>query len=384
MDGMVAKVDDLQLQQRLGRTARAPRWALAYKFAPRQALTVVESIGVQVGRTGAVTPVAHLAPVDLAGVTVRNASLHNWALLAERDVRPGDTVEIQRAGDVIPEIVRVLLDRRPPDSRPAVPPTNCPTCDGPIEAEGKFLYCVTIDCRDQLRGRILHLASRRALDIEGLGPKQVEQLLTAGILRGVEDVFTLAQHERQVLALERWGEKSFAKLLAQVDRARRPTLARFLHGIGIRHVGEQTAKDLAAHFGALGRLQAATREQLLEIDGVGDEVADSILHFFASAPNQRTLGALAAAGVIVQESPGADRGPLAGRVFVFTGSLAAMTRDAAKERVEQLGARTAGTVSQKVTDVVAGGDAGSKLEKARRLGLRILTEDEFQHLVDGG
>jgi DNA ligase (NAD+) len=340
-------------------------------------------IGAQVGRTGAVTPVAHLEPVDLAGVTVRNASLHNWGLLAERDVREGDVVEIQRAGDVIPEVVRVLPDRRPPDSRPAAPPASCPACAGPLETEGKFLYCVNLDCPAQLRGRILHLASRRALDIEGLGPKQVEQLQEAGLLRQVEDVFTLGGHRERVLALERWGERSFDNLMAQIERARRPTLARFLNGIGIRHVGEQTAKDLAAHFGSLARLAAATPDQLMEVDGVGEEVAASIEHFFGSPPNQRTLQAIAAAGVEVQQQAGVEPGPLAGRVFVFTGGLQSLSRDAAKARAEQLGARTAGTVSKKVTDVVAGADAGSKLDKARELGLRILTEDEFMTLVGG-
>jgi len=381
MDGIVAKVDRLELQQLLGRTARTPRWALAYKFAPRLATTRVLAIGSNVGRTGAVTPVAQLEPVELAGVTVRNASLHNWALLAERDVRAGDVVEVQRAGDVIPEIVRVFTDRRGPDSKPATPPSHCPTCGGELETEGKFVHCVNIDCRDQLRGRIVHLVSRRALDIEGLGPKQVDQLAAAGILRGVEDVFVLAARRDEVLALDRWGEKSFGNLLQQVERGKHPTLARFLNGIGIRHVGEQTAKDLAMHFGNLDRLRAATVEQLLEVDGVGDEVAASIVHFFASPQNQRTLARLAEAGVQVESQAGKPQGPLAGRVFVFTGSLVSMSRDDAKALVERLGAKTAGAVGKKVTDVVAGSDAGSKLDKAKALGLRILSEDEFRALV---
>lgn len=381
LDGIVAKVDRLDLQQKLGRTARTPRWALAFKFAPRLARTKVLAIGAQVGRTGAVTPVAHVEPVELAGVTVRNASLHNWALLAERDVREGDVVEIQRAGDVIPEIVRVFPDERAPGSQPAQPPTRCPTCGGELHAEGKFLYCIDLDCKDQLRGRIVHLAGRRAFDIEGLGPKQVEQLAQAGIVRSLEDVFTLADQRERVLALDRWGERSFQNLVDQIERSRTPTLARFLHGIGIHHVGEQTAKDLAAHFGSLERLRAATAAQLIEVDGIGEEVASSVVDFFASPRNQATLHALAAAGVLPQQTDGVTQGPLAGRTFVFTGGLVTMTRDEARERVEALGARTAAGIGKKVTDVVAGADAGSKLDKARQLGLRILDEAAFAALL---
>ncbi|HEX5052362.1 MAG TPA: NAD-dependent DNA ligase LigA [Planctomycetota bacterium] len=382
LDGIVAKIDRLDLQRQLGRTARTPRWALAYKFAPRLATTRVLAIGAQVGRTGAVTPVANLEPVELAGVTVRNASLHNWALLAERDVRVGDQVEIQRAGDVIPEIVRVFVDRRGPDSRPAAPPTHCPTCGGELHAEGKFLYCVDLDCKDQLKGRIVHLASRRALDIEGLGPKQVEQLAQAGIVASLEDVFTLAGKKEQLLALDRWGERSTENLLAQIERSKQPTLARFLNGIGIRHVGEQTAKDLAAYFGSLDRLREATAEQLMGVDGVGEEVAAAVVEFFASPKNRTTLQALAAAGVAPMVSSGVALGPLAGRVFVFTGGLSTMSRDEAKARVEALGARTAGSIGKKVTDVVAGEDAGSKLDKARALGLRVLDEAAFTALLE--
>ena len=381
LDGIVAKVDRLDLQQRLGRTARTPRWALAYKFAPRLARTRVIAIGAQVGRTGAVTPVAHLEPVEIAGVTVRNASLHNWALLAERDVRTGDAVEVQRAGDVIPEIVRVFEQERQPGSQRAEPPTHCPTCGGTLHAEGKFLYCLDLDCRDQLRGRIVHVAGRRAFDIEGLGPKQVDQLAQAGILKSLEDVFALADKREQVLALDRWGERSFQNLVDQIERAKTPTLARFLNGIGIHHVGEQTAKDLAAHFGTLERLAAANAEQLMEVDGVGEEVAASVADFFSSQRNQATLRALAAAGVRPQESAGRSAGPLSGRTFVFTGGLLTMSRDEAKERVEALGARTAGSISKNVTDVVAGEGAGSKLDKAHKLGLRILDEAAFAALL---
>jgi DNA ligase (NAD+) len=381
LDGTVAKIDNLELQARLGRTSRTPRWALAYKFAPRLATTRVQKIGAQVGRTGAVTPVAQLEPTELAGVTVRNASLHNWGLLAERDVREGDWVEIQRAGDVIPEVVRVFTERRPADSVPTAPPTQCPSCGGNLQLEGKFLYCIDLDCKDQLVGRIVHLAGRRAFDIEGLGPKQVEQLAQAGLVKSLEDVFTLAPKQAQLLELERWGARSTQNLLAQIERSKTPTLARFLNGIGIRHVGESTAKDLAHHFGSIERLQSATVEQLMAVDGVGEEVAAAVTEFFASARNQATLQSLAAAGVKPLESAGVPEGPLVGRVFVFTGGLTTMSRDEAKEKVESLGASTVGSISKKVTDVVAGEDAGSKLEKATKLGLRILDEAAFQALL---
>jgi DNA ligase (NAD+) len=314
-------------------------------------------------------------------VTVRNASLHNWALLAERDVREGDVVEIQRAGDVIPEVVRVFPDERGPDSRPAQPPASCPVCSNPLQPEGKFLYCDNIDCAAQLVGRIVHLASRRALDIEGLGPKQVEQLVAAQLVRSVEDVFALRPKEEQLLELERWGKRSTQNLLKQIDARKQPPLARFLNGIGIRHVGESTARDLANHFGTLERLRAATNAELLAVDGVGDEVAKAVLEFFALEKNQQTLAILQEAGVQPQEAERVEGGALSGRVFVFTGGMSSMTRDEAKEKVEALGAKAAGGVSKKVTDVVAGTDAGSKLAKAEKLGLRIHTEEEFVQLL---
>jgi DNA ligase (NAD+) len=381
LDGIVAKVDHFAWQQQLGRTSRTPRWALAYKFAPRVGTTRVLAIGAQVGRTGAVTPVAQLEPVDLAGVTVRNASLHNWALLQERDVRAGDTVEVQRAGDVIPEVVRVRLERRPADAMPATPPAHCPACQGPLQPEGKFVYCGNLDCPAQLVGRIVHLAGRRAFDIEGLGPKQIEQLVAAGLLQSLEDVFTLAGKQAQLLELERWGARSTQNLLQQIAGACQPTLARFLHGIGIRHVGETTAKDLAAHFGSLDRLRHANAEALMAVDGVGEEVATAVVEFFASPKNQATLQALTAAGVVPQVAEPQGAGPLSGRVFVFTGGLATMSRDDAKAKVEALGARIAGSIGKKVTDVVAGSDAGSKLDKARSLGLPIHDEAAFLQLL---
>jgi DNA ligase (NAD+) len=381
MDGIVAKVDDLELQRRLGRTARTPRWSLAFKFAPRSGTTRIERIVAQVGRTGAVTPVAELEPIELAGVTVRRATLHNWGLLAERDIREQDVVEVQRAGDVIPAVVEVHHARRGSDSRAVEPPSACPTCGAALESEGAFLYCVNVECPDQLRGRIVHLASRRALDIEGLGPKAVDQLMEAGLLRRLEDVFRLPERREEIVGLERWGERSFEKLAAHIEGAKHPPLARFLHALGIRHVGEQTAKDLAAAFEDLDAVAAADEAALCEVDGVGAEVAASIRRFFSLPENQRFLEATAAAGVRIARSERAA-GPLTGRVFCFTGGLGAMSRDDAKLRVEALGAKTSASVTKAVTDVVAGAKAGSKLDKARKLELRILSEEEFGALLD--
>jgi DNA ligase (NAD+) len=382
MDGIVAKVNDVALQQRLGRTARAPRWVLAYKFAPRRAVTKVLSIAAQVGRTGAVTPVANLAPVELAGVTVKRATLHNWALLAERDIRAGDTVEIERAGDVIPEVVAVV--ERPTDSTPAQIPQICPTCGGALEVEGKFVYCVNVECADQLRGRIVHMTGRRALDIEGLGPEKVDQLVAALLLRQAEDLFLLPQRACELAALEGWGERSAAKLCAQIEQVKHPPLSRFLHALGIRHVGEQTAKDLAAHFGSLDALVAASEEDIDEVKNVGTEVAHAIHAFFANEGNQRFLAAVRAAGVAVatqERTAPAATGPFAGMVFCFTGGLATLSRDDAKALVEARGGKIADAVTKTVTHVVAGAKAGSKLAKAEKLGLQILDEDGFKRLV---
>jgi DNA ligase (NAD+) len=383
MDGVVAKVDDLELQRRLGRTARAPRWCLAYKFAPRQAVTQVIGVHAQVGRTGAVTPVAELAPIELGGVTVKRATLHNWGLLQERDVRVGDTVAIERAGDVIPEVLHPLLDRRPAAAPRIEPPTRCPVCGSALEAEGAFLYCVNFECKAQVRGRIVHMAGRRALDIDRLGPKYVDQLVAAGLVERPEDVFLLQQRRAEILALDRWGEKSFDKLAQELERAKQPTLARFVYALGIRHVGEQTAEDLAAHFGSIERLESASEEELCEVDGVGPQVAASIRRFFSTPGNRRFLDTARAAGVAVAASPRrVASGPLAGMVFCFTGGLSSWSRDDARRAVEAKGASTVPSLSSKVTHVVAGTGAGTKLAKAKDLGVVILDEEQFRAMLE--
>ncbi len=380
MDGIVAKVNSLNLQRRLGRTARAPRWILAYKFAPRRTLTQVLDIDAQVGRTGAITPVAHLQPVDLAGVTVRRATLHNWDLLQERDVRIGDQVEIERAGDVIPEVIRVLTEKRAKDSKAQQPPTACPTCQSQLEKEGAFLYCVNLECTAQIKGRIVHLASRKALDIARLGPKYVDQLLEAGVLKRPEDIFTLADQADAILALERWGDKSYEKLVQEINKAKEPELHRLIYGLGIRHVGEQTAKDLADSFDSLEALQQSDLEHLQHVEGIGPEVAQSITNFFAVEGNQRFLASAKEAGLQAKmKTPG--EGPLQGRVFCFTGGLNSLSRDEAKQLVENLGGKASATISKKVSDVVVGDAAGSKAEKAKKLGLNLMDEQELLQLL---
>ena len=381
MDGIVAKVNSLSKEHELGRTARAPRWALAYKYAPRQGKTRVLKIVVQVGRTGILTPVAIFKPLDLAGVTVKRASLDNFGWLAELDVRIGDLVIVERAGDVIPEIVRVLKECRGEDQKPYDAPRACPECGSKVEKEGAFLFCTNIDCPAQIRQRIVHMASRRALDIDRLGPKYVDQLYSAGILRKVEDVFWLPKKKKEILSLDRWGEQSFENLAKEVERAKKPELAKFIYSLGIRHVGEKTASDLAERFQDLPALLAASEEELAEVEGIGPVVAHSVFHFFRLPSNKRFLEALQKAGVKILPAK-KNRGPLEGRVFVFTGGLESMSRDQAKERVESLGGEASSSVTKRVTDVVVGKGAGSKKAKAEELGLHILNEKEFLNLLE--
>lgn len=380
MDGIVAKVSRLDWQNRLGRTARTPRWVLAYKFAAQVATTKVLDIRSQVGRTGAVTPVADLEPVPLAGVTVSHATLHNWGLLRERDIRVGDTVDVERAGDVIPKVIRVHTDRREEDSSEVIAPEQCPSCGSGLEAEGAFVYCTNLECPAQLRGRLTHMTGRRTLDIEGLGPKNVDALMQGGVIQSIEDLWQLPARRDAIEALEGWGARSFEKLAEQIQQAKTPTLDRFINSLGIRHVGEQTARDLAAHFGTFDALQQASEEELVEVDGVGLEVAKAIRGFFTQPGNLAFLEACRGAGVDVQ-AVAVAAGDLEGRTFCFTGGMDAMGRDEARELVEARGAKTSASVTKKVTDVVAGPGAGSKLEKARKLGCNILDEAAFLALV---
>nr|WP_295462930.1 NAD-dependent DNA ligase LigA [Mesorhizobium sp.] len=387
IDGVVYKVDRLDLQERLGFRSRSPRWATAHKFPAEKATTVLKAIDIQVGRTGALTPVARLKPVFVGGVTVTNATLHNEEEILRKGVLIGDHVIVRRAGDVIPEVVGPVVERRTGSERPFVMPTRCPVCASHVEkAEDEVVARCTggLFCPAQRKQALLHVAGRRAMDIEGLGDKLVDQLVEAGIVKTPADLYKLG-----VLALanlQRMAEKSAANLLAAIEKSRHTTLARFIFALGIRNVGEATAKDLARHFGSLDALMDATPESLLAVPDVGPVVAQSIAGFFAEAHNREVIEQLRAAGVKWEEGePAAPvAGSASGKVFVLTGTLPTMSRDEAKALIEAHGGKVSGSVSKKTDYVVAGAEAGSKLAKAEELGVAILDEDGLRHLLEQG
>lgn len=383
IDGVVYKVNRLADQQVLGFVSRAPRFAIAHKFPAEEAMTTVEAIEVQVGRTGAITPVARLSPVFVGGVTVTNATLHNEDEVRRKDVRVGDTVIVRRAGDVIPEVVASVPEKRLPLTPEFVMPKRCPVCGSAIERpEDEAIARCTggLFCPAQRKQALLHFASRRALDIEGLGEKLVEQLVDGGHVRTPADLYRLGP---AVLAnLDRMAEKSAANLLAAIDQSRQTTLARFIYALGIRNVGEATAKDLARHFGSLDALMAADQSGLQQVTEVGPVVAASIARFFAEGHNREVIAALRSAGVRWEEgAPAATPSPLTGKTFVLTGTLPTLSRESAKALIEAQGGKVAGSVSKKTHYVVAGAEAGSKLEKAQALGLTILDEDQLKELL---
>ncbi len=384
IDGVVFKVDRRADQERLGFVARAPRWALAQKFAAEEAVTRVRAIEFQVGRTGALTPVARLEPVFVGGVTVSNVTLHNLDEVWRKDVREGDTVVIRRAGDVIPELVRVIVERRPHPApgRVALPKT-CPVCHSAvIKPEGEAVARCTgaFSCPAQRQEAIRHFASRRAMDIEGLGEKLIEQLVEGGIVSSPADLYTLTVE--QLAGLERMGEKSAANLKAAIERSKRTTLPRLLYALGIREVGEATALALARHFGDLGSLMSASEAQIQRVPGVGPVVAAHVAAFFASRAHREVIQRLQAAG-LAWPPVGKSTGnlPLLGETFVLTGTLAKLTREQATQALLALGAKVVGSVSKKTRYVVAGADPGSKLEKARALGIEVLDEAALMRLL---
>jgi DNA ligase (NAD+) len=384
IDGVVYKVDDLASQAQLGFVSRAPRFAVAHKYPAQEEITQVLDIGVQVGRTGALTPVARLAPVFVGGVTVTNATLHNEDEVRRKDVHVNDWVVVRRAGDVIPEVVSVVLDRRPKDVKAFRMPDKCPVCHSRVErVEGEAVTRCTagLFCPAQRKQAILHFAGRRAMDIEGLGEKLVDQLVEQGLVKTLADIYRLDLDT--VAGLERMAEKSAANLLDGIAASKTTTLPRFIFALGIRTVGESTARDLAGHFGTLEALMAADEEQLQEAPDVGPVVARSIAHFFREPHNRDVIAAMRKLGVSWPETPvmRASSLPLAGKTVVLTGTLAGMTRDEAKERLEAAGAKVAGSVSKKTDYVVAGSEAGSKLEKARELGVPVLDEGGLLELL---
>lgn len=392
IDGIVYKVDSRALQQQLGFKTREPRWAVAHKYPAQEQTTVLRDIDIQVGRTGKLTPVAKLEPVFVGGTTVSNATLHNEDEARRKDVRIGDTVIVRRAGDVIPEVVGVVLERRPANAGEPFDlykrlDGKCPVCGSAIareEGEVDWRCSGGLYCPAQRKQAILHFAQRRALDIEGLGDKIVEQLVDGGTIRTLPDLFKLGV--TSLAELDRMGEKSAANLVAGLAKAKTTTLARFLYGLGIRHVGETTAKDLAKHFGRLDRVLDATVEQLLEVPDVGPIVAESLHTFFAQPHNREVVEQLRAAGVTWPEHEGSAAAnavplPLAGKTFVLTGTLPTLGREDAKALIEAAGGKVAGSVSKKTHYVVAGAEAGSKLDKANELGIAVLDEDGLRALL---
>ncbi len=383
IDGVVFKVNSVAEQAVLGAVSRAPRWAVAYKFPAEEALTTVRAIDVQVGRTGTLTPVARLEPVQVGGVTVTNATLHNQDEIDRKDVRVGDTVVVRRAGDVIPEVARVVKERRPRRTRRFYLPDRCPVCGSDvvrIEGEAAARCSGGLYCAAQRKQAVRHFASRRAMDIEGLGDKLVEQLVDAGLVGSILDVYAL--DEKQLAGLERMGKKSAANLVAAIEKSRNTTFARFLFALGIRDVGEATAQTLANHFGDLDSLRCADEERLQEVPDVGPVVARQIRSFFAEDHNQEVIDGLAKiVNWPVQSPHEAGDAPLAGKRFVITGTLEAMPRNEAKRRLEALGAKVSGSVSKKTDYLVAGANPGSKHSKAQTLGIPILDEEAFLALI---
>ena len=383
IDGVVVKVNDLAKREALGVRSRSPRWAIAGKFKAQQVTTVVEDIIASVGRTGAVTPVAKLEPVSVGGVTVTNATLHNQDEINRKDVRIGDTVLVQRAGDVIPEVVKVISEKRPKETKPYSLPDSCPQCNGEvIRPEGEVVArCQNAACPAQVKGRIDHFVSKRAMDMDGLGTKLIDQMVEEGLLRDFSDIFTLKKED--VAGLERMAEKSAENLMDAIKASKTVSLWRFVYGLGIRNVGEHLAQVLANRFGDLDAFMSATPEELEEIDEVGPIVAASIHSFFFGESNRAIVERCLASGVTLENPPTlSESTPLEGKTFVFTGSLEKFTRSEAKEMVEHLGGRAGGSVSQKTDYLVAGPGAGSKRTKAEELGIPILTETEFFDLIN--
>ncbi|MEQ1821736.1 MAG: NAD-dependent DNA ligase LigA [Fimbriimonadaceae bacterium] len=384
IDGVVIKVDSFDQQQELGFTARGPRWAIAYKFAAEQAMTKLNRIFCQVGRTGTLTPVADLEPVFVGGVTVSRATLHNFDDLYKKDVREGDTVIIQRAGDVIPEVVGPVLSNRIGSPERPPEPLICPECETPvIRKPGEVaLKCPNRACPAQISAKLQHFVSRGAMDIEGLGSKLVDRFLEVGVLTDQASIYALREHQSQIIELDKLGETSVQNILAAIEVSKNRPLDRFIFGLGIRFVGDRTARDLARHFGTLEALRLSTYDQLIEVPDIGPRTASEVEEWFEEPENQALLDRFLGYGVSPAEADAPTGDRFAGQTFVFTGTLTQMTRDEAEAIVLKEGGKAAGSVSKNTTCVVAGPGAGSKLAKAEQLGVTVITEQEFLAMVE--
>ena len=382
IDGAVIKVDDLAQRQTLGSTAKFPRWAAAYKYPPEVKPSRLTDIVIQVGRTGVLTPKAVLEPVRLAGTTVTNATLHNQDFITEKDIRIGDTVLVRKAGEIIPEVLSVVMEKRPVDAVPYRFPEVCPECGAPVarDEDGAHIRCTGAECPAQLLRNLAHFASRDAMDIEGLGIAVVENLVKAGLVKTPGDLYFL--HEEDVAQLERMGKKSAQNLLSAIEKSKSQDLSRLLFAFGIRQVGQKAGKILAQRFGSLDNLQAATVEELTQVDDIGAITAQSIVDWFASPQSQHLIARLKEAGVNMQAEQKGEDQRFAGKTFVLTGTLDRFTRAEATKMIEDRGGKAAGSVSKKTTYVVAGEAAGSKLRKAQELGVPVLTQEEFLALME--
>ncbi|MGI9553953.1 MAG: NAD-dependent DNA ligase LigA [Thermodesulfobacteriota bacterium] len=378
-DGVVIKVNDIGLQNTLGTTAKYPRWSMAYKFKPRQATTVINDITVQVGRIGLLTPVAELEPVNISGITVKRASLHTEDIIKSKDVKIGDTVLVQRAGDVIPEVVKPILELRTGKEKAFRMPKNCPVCKTRVEKENAYYYCPNISCRAQIKGRIQHLASRNSFDIGGLGEKIVDQLIDEGLFHDLSDVFYLKKED--IINLERFAEKSASGLIEEVEKSKNVSFDRFLNALSIKHIGQRSAQILAQNFNDIDDLRNTTYEQLESINSIGPEMADSITNFFTNDRNTKIIDNILKAGVAIYNNREEIGDKLLDLTFVITGTLEKYSRDEAKSLIEKEGGKVTTSVSKKTDYVVYGDSPGSKLDKANSLGVKTIKEKEFRTLL---
>ncbi|MBE9502645.1 MAG: NAD-dependent DNA ligase LigA [Proteobacteria bacterium] len=381
IDGVVIKVNDLKLQAELGEISRSPRWAIAVKFPPVQENTTIIDIFASVGRTGALTPVAKLEPVKVGGVIVSRATLHNQDEVDRKDVRVGDTVVIQRAGDVIPEVVAVIKSKRPPESQAYRLPQNCPVCGGQVIKEEAFLRCINSSCPAQVKEWIKHFGGKNGMDIDGLGFKHIEQMVERGLIQNPADLYHLTKED--ILTLERFAEKSAQNIVHAIEKSRKTTLPRIIYSLGIRNVGIQTARVLAEEFGNIDNLKEAKEDRLIEIRDIGPEVAGSITDFFKEKNNLALIDKLISGGVTYERAEKVEGGKFEGKTFVLTGTLESYSRSDAKALIEAEGGKVSGSVSKKTDYVVAGVDPGSKYEKAVELGVKVLSEEEFKGIMAG-